>query len=317
MSQTYEKIAERLSIIQGKEVTAADVERMVQGDYLIMPIIIDEAANDIFDVIIPSFHHMTTAEHLRICDKETDGETVHERLLRITGAKERFIKYMKLPEAEGALNAIEVFMTNRFDVLSTLNKAKETLDNWEKEHEGKVFTVDDARDVLMQHGVLREWIETPSGYYKVIDVDKDATFGQWVDLTTIIGTKRDAHETEVYVDALAHILEGPYPVRAAGEDDDTFMARASKMIPRYPVERDDETAFEYEVRRERYLQGKRNDMLAARYIDVIGAAAFFFTRSERFAHLLAPVCPRLLQLRPQWKRPEVLNLPDVGDLIRS
>jgi hypothetical protein len=125
-------------------------------------------------------------------------------------------------------------------------------------------------------------------------IEQSATFGQWIDLQAVVDVK-DNTEGEAYVGACAVMMDGPdgsYPAQMQGESDAEYDERALQWV---------------NTRKRRFMD--------ARFVDVMGCGAFFFSNSDRFAVICGHSMSRLrLWLRP-WLRPEPRVIPSDGASI--
>ncbi len=258
--------------------------------------------DDAFDIVVKPFDELTTADHIRIYESEAKDEGYNEldrtknRLVRITGAPDRFIRFMRQHEVEELVRVINEQTAAQDRTLGTLAKVYETLNNWEKEHNGKAWTLDDARAVLEDHSLFTTTIEVNGRTYTAPLVE-EATFGQWIDLQSAMDVPGGEAESTSYVRALAVMMkaqDGPYPVQANEESDEAYRDRANA-----------------------YTQQRRNDFMAAPFVKALGASAFFFSNSERFAAICAHNMSRLRSLTRHGAEPVRRVIPIDGDPTQS
>ena len=195
--------------------------------------------DDAFDIVVKPFDELTTADHIRIYESEAKDEGYNEldrtknRLVRITGAPDRFIRFMRQHEVEELVRVINEQTAAQDRTLGTLAKVYETLNNWEKEHNGKAWTIDDARAVLEDHSLFTTTIEVNGRTYTAPLVE-EATFGQWIDLQAAMDMKGLEAESMGYVRALSILMQGedgPYPVQANDESDADYRAFIRERFP--------------------------------------------------------------------------------------
>lgn len=258
------------------------------------------APGDHFDIEVKPFDELTVAEHIRIYEgNEQDTgysplDMAKNRLVRITGAPDRFIRFMSAREVDELTRVMNEQTAAQDRTLSTMAKVYETLDQWEKEHDGKPWTVADALAVLEGHSLFRGEITVEGRTYTAPLIEETATFGQWIDLQAAMDLKGMEAESMGYVRALAVFMQG--------EDGP------------YPVQRNDETDEDYRSRANAYTRQRMRDFQAARFIDVLGVAAFFFFRSERFAAICAHSMTRFQSLTRHSHDPTPKVIPTDGGL---
>lgn len=255
---------------------------------------------DHFDIEVKPFDELTVADHIRIYESDAKDtgynnlDMAKNRLIRITGAPDRFIRFMSAKKVDELTRVMNEQTAAQDRTLSTMAKVYETLNAWEKEHEGKAWTVDDARAVLEDHRLFRGEITVEGRTYTAPKIMEDATFGQWIDLQAAMDLKGMEAESMGYVRALSILMQGedgPYPVQANDESDEAYRGRANA-----------------------YVQQRHRDFLAARFIDVLGCAAFFFFNSERFAAICAHSMTRFQHLTRHSVEPTPKVIPTGGGL---
>lgn len=261
------------------------------------------AEGDHFDIEVKPFDELTVADHIRIyeSDEKDTGwshlDTLRNRITRITGAPNRFIRIMSEDELNELVRVMNEQTAAHDRTLSAIGRVYETLDNWPKEHDGKDWTTDEAEAVMRDHHLFRERVEVNGRTYTAPRIDQSATFGQWIDLQSAVDMPAGTPESDTYVRALAILMDG---------DDG-----------RYPVQANDESDAEYRVRANAYTQQRRNDFMAARFVDVLGAAAFFFFNSERFAAICAHSMRRFQSLMPRSGEPMRRVIPRDGGHMQN
>lgn len=255
------------------------------------------AKDDYFDIEVKPFEQLTVADHIRLyeSDDQDKGHSTFdlllERIVRMTGAPSRFIRCMSPKEADELMRVLDEQIRHNDRALASIAKINETLENWEKEHDGIPWTLDDAREALAQHGLFRECIEVGGKTYTAPSVES-ASFGKWIDLSAAMSVE-GAKESESYVRACSIMMEGPDGP--------------------YPTQRNDESDGDYSKRCDAYTQERRALFTnEARFVDVLGCAAFFFSKSDRFAAICAHSMPSLRMLRRHGQEPEAINLRAVG-----
>jgi len=267
-----------------------------------MTIRLEIAPGDHFDVVVKPFHELTVADHIRLYESDHKDEGANEleraknRLIRITGAPSRFIRYMSLEEVDRTFAAIEE-QTNAHDgIHSQLAKVHEVLSRWKEEHEDADWTIEDARNVIQAHGIFNDRIEVEGRVFTAPLVEPSA-FGKWIDLQDAMTTSDGEPESESYVRSLAIMMEGDdgaYPVQANAESNDDYHARCDA-----------------------YTAERRRLFTNAPWVDVMGCAAFFFSKSQRFAELCGHCMSRFQSLRKHKQRPERRIIPIGGVDVQS
>lgn len=257
------------------------------------------APGDHFNMVIKPFNELTVEEHIRLYEsnaKDTGAtplDIAKNRLIRITGAPPRFIRFMSMEEVDKAFTFIEE-QTNAHDhIHGQLAKVHETLKEWKKEHEDVEWTIDDARSVMEAHGIFKTEVTVEGKTYAAPLVEPSA-FGKWLDLQEAMASDAEnkAPESESYVRALVIMMEGQdghYPVQTEHEDDNAYHARCNA-----------------------YTAERRRLFTTAPWVDVMGCAAFFFSKSQRFAELCAHNMTLFRSLRRHQQRPERRVIPIGG-----
>lgn len=224
------------------------------------------APGDHFDFEVKPFERITCREYDRIhAPLPTDLSPLQEArelLMRYSGAPPRFVNVMRGEEVDAALAHIGKVTADLNERKSAYSKVHETLSKWAEEHDGAEFGVEDARQVLKDHDFHRTSITIEGQTFTAPDVEA-ASFGQWLDLQSqmLVSTS----ECDSYVRALSAMMEGPdgkFPVQGEHETDHAYQERVN----------------EYTVNRQRLFW-------ECPWVDVAGIAAFFFSKSQRFAEL--------------------------------
>ncbi len=183
-----------------------------------------------------------------------------ELIRRYSGAPDRFIRYLSMDEAKAALKHIEEVTSDLSGVKTNMDKVNETLAEWAKEHEGEEWTREDAEALLKDFGLFHDTIKVGDTTYTAPYVE-NAAMGQFIDLQNQMNVS--ASETESYVRALATMMVGPDGP--------------------YPVQCPDETEHVYHERCNAYTSARMELFWEAPWVQVMGVAAFFFSKSQRFA----------------------------------
>jgi hypothetical protein len=258
---------------------------------------IEIAPGDHFDIEVKPFDQLTVADHIRLYESNDKDQghssldLLKNRIIRMTGAPSRFIRHMKASEAEELMLVLDDQIKANDRTMSAMAKVNETLENWEKEHDGEAWTLADVQAIMEQHSLFRDRIEVDGKTFTAPLVEP-SSFGKWIDLSAAMSIE-GAKESESYVRACSIMMEG--------EDGP------------YPVQRDDETDAAYTMRCDAYTESRRSLFHDhARFVDVLGCAAFFFSKFERFAAICGHSMPSLQALMPRGPRPEAINLQHVG-----
>ena len=255
---------------------------------------------DSYDFEVKPFDQLTTSDYIRIFEPQTESEyqdvwpdvaKAKGAIKRYSGAPDRFIRFLSSAEVKAVMEMITDANKENDRLANTMRKVHETLDGWAKEHDGKDWTIDDAIHVLEGHGIYRKEITVNERTYTAPNIEEHATFGQWIDLQAAMDNDGDK-EASSYVAALAIMMEG--------EDG------------RYPVQANEETDNDYEARAVAYTQRRREDFLAAPFIEVMGVSAFFFSKSGHFAAICAHSMSSLLALLPRSVEPVRRVIPSDG-----
>ena len=257
------------------------------------------APGDHFDFEIKPFSEYTVADYMRIMDSPVD-ETLNpfERrcadLIRHTDAPLRFVRSMSLEQVDEALAVIDQVTKEKDGAQHALHKVHETLASWAEEHDGQEWNYLDAQNILQDLGVFKERIEVGGKVYTAPLVEP-SSFGKWIDLQAAMDAEQT--ETESYVRACAIMVEGddgPYPVQGEHQSDAHYAEQCDA-----------------------YTQERRRLLTEARWVDVMGCAAFFFSKWPRFAEVTGHNMPNLNRLlSPKTKRTR-MDFPDVGALMQS
>lgn len=261
-----------------------------------MTIRIELAPGDHHDITVKPFDQLTVEDHIRLYESNDEDhgsnplEVVKARLVRMTGMPSRFVRAMNADEASRTMKAIDAQIRENDSTMDALAKVHETLEKWEEEHDGQAWTIFDAQQVMEGLGIFKDRITVGGKEFTAPDLAM-ATFGKWIDLSAAMSIP-NAKESESFVRACAIMMDGPDGP--------------------YPTQRDDETDLAYADRCNAYTEERRALFTKeARFVDVLGCAAFFFSRSEHFAAITAHSMPSLQALRPHGQRPEAINLQSV------
>lgn len=257
------------------------------------------APGDHFDFEVKPFDQYTVEEYIRILEAKPD-ETLNplERrcadLMRHTGAPLRFVRAMSMEEVDKALTYIEHVTKDHDLAVHALHKVHETLGKWKEEHEDRDWTYQDAQDVLQEFGIFKTTIEVEGKTYSAPMVEPSG-YGKWLDLNAAMEVEQT--ETESYVSACAIMCEG---------DDGPF-----------PIQANDQSDADYTKTCDAYTAERRRLLMQARWVDVMGCAAFFFSKWPSFAVATGHNMRSLNSLlSPKTKR-EPLVIPNAGEFMQS
>lgn len=259
------------------------------------------AEGDHFDCHFPPFEQLSVADHIRIYEgKEPEEGTPLElakaRLLKITGAPDRFVRFMRQHEVEKAYDYAAQCIAENNAKLTALARVHETLEKWPDEHDGKLWTEHDARKVMEDFAIFQPTITVEEKTYNAEPLGV-ATYGQWIDLSGAMNASKDWTESELYARSLAILMhgpDGPYPVQGKDESDTDYAKRAG----------------EYSTERLRLF-------MAAPWVDVMGCAAFFFSKGGLYAAICSHSMTRFQSLRGHRRPSEPLVIPTVGELMQK
>lgn len=255
------------------------------------------APGDHFDFEIKPFDQYTVEEYIRILEAKPDGSlNPYERrcadLMRHTGAPLRFVRGMSLDQVDEALGVIEQVTKDHDLAVHALHNVHETLGKWAEEHEGQPWTQQDAQNVLQEFGIFRTTIEVEGKTYTAPLVEP-SSYGKWLDLNSAMEAEQT--ETESYVRACAIMCEGedgPYPTQGPDQTDAAYLQRCND-----------------------YTAERRRLLMQARWLDVMGCAAFFFSKWPSFAVATGHNMRSLNSwLSPKTKR-EPLVIPTAGEFL--
>lgn len=261
------------------------------------PLRITIAEGDYFDCHFPPFEQLSVADHIRIFEgKEEEGltplDTAKNRLVRITGAPERFIRHLTEKEVERANEYVSTCIGSHNDKLGAMATVNDTLEKWKEEHDGKDWTAEDAKTLVESLGIFRPSITHNSKTYTAIPLG-GTYYGQWIDLQHAVAELKDAPESELYARALAILMHG--------EDGS------------YPVQGNDESDHDYSKRANAYTHSRIQFFLSAPWVDVMGCAAFFFSNVDDFALICSHSMKLFRSLRGRNLRPERRVIPIGGE----
>jgi hypothetical protein len=261
-----------------------------------MTIRIELAPGDHHDIDVRPFDQLTVEDHIRLYesnDEDKGGSTlevVKARLVRMTGMPSRFVRAMNADEVSRTMEAIDRQISANDATMNALARVHETLDKWEEEHDGQPWTIHDAQAVMDGLGIFKDSITVAGKTFTAPDVSM-APFGKWIDLSAAMSIP-NAKESESFVRACAIMMDGPDGP--------------------YPTQGEEETDLAYADRGNAYTEERRKLFTKeARFVDVLGCAAFFFSKSEHFAAITAHSMPSLRALRQHGQRPEAINLQSV------
>ena len=246
----------------------------------------------VYYVTVKPFEQLTCREFIRVTGykpgpNDSDLKIQRDMFIAYTGAPGRFVNVMSIDEAERAVKAIKTYLESLGAHRTAKAKVDETLANWAKEHDEKEWTIQDASDVLKEHGIFRDTI-TAKGETFTAPMVEVSDFGRWISLQAEMNISQS--EPESYCRACAVMMDGQdgrFPV--LGEHN-----------PR-------ETDAEYETRGGEYIARRAGLMMDAPYVEVLGCAAFFFSKSQRFAEITG----HNMSLLNGWLSPKSKREPNV------
>lgn len=252
------------------------------------------APGDHYDFEVKPFEALTAADYIRINEPMPEGlspmEQSQELLMRYSGAPTRIIRIMRPHEVDAALAHINEVTRSISKAKDAMDKVHETLKNWADEHNGQHWTSADAKELLDQMGLFRDTITVEGKTFTAPDIENEAHFGQWIDLQAQMDVSTS--ESESYVRSLAIMMvgdDGPYPVQGEFEGD-----------------------LQYNERRDAYTKERNRLFMASPWIDCMGIAAFFFSRSQRFALITGHNMNLLNAWLSPKSRPERQVIPSGG-----
>lgn len=277
-----------------------------------MTIRLEIAPGDHFDVTVKPFEDLTAADYIRIFEKGPEDptkETPREVLQRVFGVPERFARIMTPDEIEQVLTTFVDWHKGNFAASERMAALKDMLKDIEQAHKRKA-TLAEIREALEQHRIFRDRIEVDGRVFIAPErIDIEATAGQWGDLEAAMAVDDEqpehlrATETETYVKTLSILMRE--------QDID------GTKLPGYPAQGKDETAEEYTVRLGDYLTERRALFMRAPWVDVMGVAAFFFSKSKYCALYTSQRWNLLRELMRQPKLPEPRGFLLAGEVISS
>lgn len=252
---------------------------------------------DYFDFTVKPFHEWTVEEYIRIVEKDPEPSDMPPEfvtLQRLTGAPSRFIRIMSMQEVDKAIAYINKVLTDKDATAHALSKVHETLANWKEEHDGEEWNVTDAKAVLQDLNIFRETITAGDRTWTAPLVEPSG-FGKWIDLQQVMDIEQT--ESESYVRACAVMMEGdegPYPVQGQDQSDADYAQQCNE-----------------------YTQDRRRAFMQAPWVDVMGCAAFFFSKFQRFAAITGHNMKSLRTLLSPKTKPERQVIPSGGEFMQS
>jgi hypothetical protein len=262
---------------------------------------IEIAPDDFYEGKLKTFDDLTVADFITMVEFKEDEhqnplERDRDRIMRFSGAPKRFVSHMTLSEVDEALGVINRTLEERNEIARRLHEVNTTFDKWAEEHSGSDYTVEDAQGVFEQFGLFRDSITIDGQTFTAPQVEVSA-YGKWIDLQGSMDKVKDEAESLSYVEALSIMMEGedgPYPVQGKHETDAAYGDRCYK-----------------------YTDKRKALFMQCRWIDVMGIAAFFFAKWERFALITGHNMTRFRSLSQHRKRPERQVIPSDGEFLPS
>lgn len=252
-----------------------------------------------YDTDIKPFHELSVSEYITLAEAHVNYESTEdlavamETIYRFTGVPKEVVREQSVDTIIDILRYIHDQVFSRDDFMERFNKVHEALSKWEEEHEGNAYTKADAQALMEQFTLFRDRIEVDGRVWTAPDPEF-APFGKWVDLQGAMNkheARADGLESEAYVAALSAMMvgdDGPFPVQGTLSDE------------------------EYNAKTEAYMEARREVFMRAKWVDVMGCAAFFFSKSQRFAGLTSASMSRFQNLQPHRTKPVLRIIPSVG-----
>ena len=277
-----------------------------------MTIRLEIAPGDHFDIAVKPFEELTARDYIRIFEKGPDDplkETPREVLQRVFNVPERFARIMTPDEIGQVLTTYVDWHKGKFEASDRMKALQDTLKDIEQAHKRKA-TLAEVREALEQHRIFRDRIEVDGRVFIAPErIDTEANAGQWGDLEAAMAVDDEqpehlrATETETYVKALSILMRE--------QDID------GTKLPGYPAQEKEETADAYTVRLGEYLTARRSLFMRSKWIDVMGVAAFFFSKSQYCALYTSRRWNLLRALTKQPKLQEPRGFLLAGEVISS
>lgn len=250
---------------------------------------------NIKEVVLRPFHELTVEEYIRIAESGEQDEgghpliTARNRMARLLGIETRWVSVMSWEEIEQLDGVIADWYAKNDDLKVRTAKVNETLADIAKDR-GEPFTSEDVRKVMDQFTLFQDMLTIDGRTFRAphhIEEPGSSKFGQWISLQDAMS--REGAETEAYLRALAIML-----IEDEGE--------------LWPAEDADAIAF---------MDARVKLFRQAPFVTIMGIAAFFFSRSKRFALLCASRMTRFRSLLPPAIEPTSRVIPDDSELTRS
>jgi len=252
-----------------------------------------------YNVTVKPFDELSVSEYITLAEEQAnygDVSDLHTAMMtihRFTGCPLEVIYHQSPETVAHILRAIHDQVFSRDDFMDRFNKVHEALSKWEEEHEGNAYTKADAQALMEQFTLFRDRIEVDGRVWTAPDPEF-APFGKWVDLQGAMNkheARADGLESEAYVAALSAMMvgdDGPFPIQGKLSDE------------------------QYNAKTEAYMEARREVFMRAKWVDVMGCAAFFFSKSQRFAGLTSASMSRFQNLQPHRTKPVLRIIPSVG-----
>lgn len=228
------------------------------------------APGDHHDIELVPFDQLTVEQHIRIFETVKD-ETKADYLQRAFGVPERFARVMRPHEIDRVSEFFEGWIRDNDGRLKALANVHDTMRDFAEAH-GRGWTLEEAKSILQAQGLYRERIEVAGRTFVApqrIDVETQA--GQWADLEDALNVddglpiEQRATESETYVKTLAILMR---------EEVD------GKLAFGYPAQGKEESDQEFSERLTAWVLDRRSMFMRATWVDVMGCAAFFFSKSD-------------------------------------
>lgn len=266
---------------------------------------IELAPDDVFEMEVVPFAQLSVADHIRIYETpEEDAPrssspfmqqfALKQSIAKRMGIPYRFVMAMKLSELEGLVQTYSRWTKENDPITKSLNTVFDTLKDF-KEANQREWGVNDAREIMHQHGIFRSEVTINGEVYRApASLDGDTLAGQWVELLDTFSAHQGQPESEMYA-------------RACG----TLMLKEGE---KWPTMGKGETAEEFNERFLAWRLPRDKVFMNAPWVEVMGCAAFFFLHSMQFAAITAHSLTRFTILRPSLSEPEVINMPSSSEL---
>lgn len=253
---------------------------------------IQDPAN-IKEVVLVPFDQLTVEEHVRIFERDAEDEggtpllTARNRLARVLGIETRWVSVMSMAEVDDAFTFVQGWYDQNNGLRERMAKVHETLEDFENAHE-RPFNSKDVAAVMADFQLFRDSLTVDGRTFRAPhNIEAESCFGQWIDLQEAMTVEQP--ESEAYIRALAIMMV---------EDGGEAWPSDAEALRAFIVDR---TAL----------------FRKAAFVDALGCAAFFFSRSERFAVLCGFRMTRFQSLLRPASEPTSRVIPSDSALTQS